>query len=85
MIRSHVFNLNESISGVTYNIVLALPPGTVVTTPSTKVGYVITGYGVADLRFKTTEARAKALIAIAHPDFRSELTAQATEAGVIRS
>jgi len=75
---------NETKSGVTSNIVLALPAGTVVTTPRTEVAYVVTEYGVADLRFKTTEERAKALIAIAHPDFRNELTAQATEAGVIR-
>ena len=75
---------NETKSGVTSNIVLALPAGTVVTTPRTEVAYVVTEYGVADLRFKTTEERTKALIAIAHPDFRNELTAQATEAGVIR-
>ena len=54
------------------------------TTPRTEVAYVVTEYGVADLRFKTTEERATALIAIAHPDFRNELTVQATEAAVIR-
>lgn len=51
-----------------------LPPGSVVTTPRTCVQYVVTEYGVADLRYKSTLERAKALIAIAHPDFRGELS-----------
>lgn len=33
----------------------------------------MTEYGVADLRYKSTLERAKALISIAHPDFREEL------------
>lgn len=37
------------------------------------MGYVVTEYGVADLRGKTVEERAKALIAIAHPDHRQTL------------
>lgn len=77
-------SVNETKADVSSNIVLALPTGTVVTTPPTEVAYVVTEYGVADLRFKTTEERAKALIAVAHPDFRNELAAHATEAGVIR-
>lgn len=43
------------------------------TTPRTFVQYVVTEYGVADLRFKSCRERGKALIAIAHPDFRKEL------------
>ena len=50
-----------------------LTPGGVVTTPRTFVQYVVTEYGVADLRFKSCHERGKALIAIAHPDFRKEL------------
>ena len=34
----------------------------------------MTEYGVADLRYKSNRERAKALVAIAHPDFREELT-----------
>ena len=33
----------------------------------------MTEYGIADLRGKTNQERAKALINIAHPDFRNEL------------
>ena len=50
-----------------------LTPGGAVTTPRTWVQYVVTEYGVADLKYKSTLERAKALIEIAHPDFRAEL------------
>lgn len=56
-------------------IVPALTPGSVVTTPRTWVQYVVTEYGVADLKYKSTLERARALTAIAHPDFRAELAA----------
>lgn len=51
----------------------SLPLGSIVTTPRTFVQYVVTEYGVADLRYQSDHERAKALIAIAHPDFRKEL------------
>ena len=57
-------------------IVPRLAPGSVVTTPRTCVQYVVTEYGVADLKYKSTLERARALIAIAHPDFRRELERQ---------
>ncbi len=44
-----------------------------VTTPRNDVRYIVTEYGVADLRGKTLGERAEALIAIAHPKFRDEL------------
>lgn len=50
-----------------------LPLGSIVTTPRTWVQYVVTEYGVADLKYKSVLERAAALIAIAHPDFREEL------------
>ncbi len=65
-------------SGVLHSkIKPVLSPGAVVTTPRTYVQYVITEYGVADLRYKSTWERALALIAIAHPDFREELLREA--------
>lgn len=51
-----------------------LNPGTHVTTSKNDVNYVVTEYGVAQLRGRTAQQRAKALIAIAHPKFRDELT-----------
>lgn len=54
-------------------IVGQLPPGSAVTHPRHSVQYVVTEYGVADLRGKTLEERAEALITIAHPDFQEQL------------
>ena len=54
----------------------AAGPRQVVTTPRTCVQYVVTEFGVADLKYKSTVERARALIAIAHPDFRRELERQ---------
>lgn len=47
--------------------------GSIVTTPRHQVDVVITEFGVAELAGKTVRARAAALAAIAHPDFRAEL------------
>ena len=54
-------------------IVSRLDEGACVTTSRNDVHYVVTEYGVADLRGKTLRERARALIAVAHPDFRKEL------------
>ncbi|MEJ8852962.1 acetyl-CoA hydrolase/transferase C-terminal domain-containing protein [Variovorax robiniae] len=58
-------------------IVPVLSPGTHVTTSKNDISYVVTEYGVAQLRGKSAKQRALELIGIAHPAFRSELTDQA--------
>jgi acyl-CoA hydrolase len=58
-------------------IVPSLAPGTHVSTSKNDVNYVVTEYGVAQLRGKSAKQRARELIAIAHPNFRAELTEQA--------
>jgi 4-hydroxybutyrate CoA-transferase len=58
-------------------IVPALAPGTICTLPRTFVHHVVTEYGIATLKGKSQRERARELIAIAHPDFRSELTSAA--------
>lgn len=60
-------------------IVLDLTPGNVVTTPRSDVMYVVTEYGMVNLKGKCVAERAKALISIAHPDFREGLERQAYE------
>lgn len=60
---------NDTIS----RIVPTLSPGTHVTTSKNDINYVVTEYGVAQLRGKTAQQRCAALIGIAHPDFRGEL------------
>ena len=54
-------------------IVPMLTSGTHATTSKNDVNYVVTEYGVAQLRGKSAKQRAQALIAIAHPHFRAEL------------
>ena len=60
-------------------IVPTLAPGTFVTTTKNDVNYVVSEYGVAQLRGKTAKQRAEALIGIAHPHFRAELRAAARQ------
>lgn len=55
----------------------SLAPASVFTLPRTFVHYVVTEYGIASLKGKSLRERARELIAIAHPDFRAELTNEA--------
>jgi len=65
------------------NIVPVLELGDMVTVPATDVSYVVTEYGMVNLKGLSVWQRAKALISIAHPDFREELTKAAVKAGFI--
>ncbi len=60
-------------------IVLDLTKGNVVTTPRTDIMYVVTEYGMVNLKGKSVAERAKAMISIAHPNFREDLERQAFE------
>jgi len=60
-------------------IALSLTPGNMVTTPRTDMMYVVTEYGIVNLKGKSVPERALALISIAHPDYREALTRQAYE------
>ena len=64
-------------------IVPSLSPGTHVTTSKNDVNYVVTEYGVAQLRGKSAQQRARELISIAHPRFRADLTEQAKRLNLI--
>jgi acyl-CoA hydrolase len=50
--------------------------------PEHCVDWVVTEYGAVRLKFLNLEFRAKALIQIAHPQFREELTRQAIANGL---
>jgi len=54
-------------------IVPMLKQGAGVVTTRNHVRYVVTEYGIADLYGKTIRQRARALIDVAHPEFREEL------------
>lgn len=60
-------------------IVTSLKQGAGVVTTRNHVHYVVTEYGVAALYGKTIRERALALINVSHPQFRDELTREATE------
>ena len=60
-------------------IVLELTAGNIVTTPRSDTMYVVTEYGIANLKGRSVEERARALISLAHPDFREGLERQAHE------
>lgn len=70
---------NDEVS----KIVLSFAPGNVTTVGRYDTQYIVTEYGVANLRYKTERERAKALIAIAHPKFRDELTFEAKKIGLL--
>lgn len=70
--------------GAISRIVPTLHPGAGVTTSRAHVHYVVTEYGVANLHGLDLEERARALIGIAHPDFRTDLERAAREHRLIR-
>jgi len=59
--------------GTISRIVPILNEGACVTTSRNDVHYVVTEFGIADLRGKTTRERANLLINITHPNFRDQL------------
>lgn len=54
-----------------------LSPGAIVTDPRTATHMLVTEYGIADMKGKSTWERSEALIKIAHPDFRDMLVQEA--------
>lgn len=62
-------------------IVANLAPEMLVTTPRHQIDIVITEYGAAQLQGMTVRERAEALVGIAHPDVRDELSAAAAKVG----
>ena len=69
--------------GAVSRIRATLTPGSMVTTLKNTVDHIVTEHGVADMRGRSISQRAAALIAIADPAFRDELTAQATALGYL--
>ena len=60
-------------------IVPFLKEGAGVVSTRAHIHHIATEYGIVDLYGKNLAQRAKALISIAHPDFREELSKQAYE------
>ena len=69
--------------GTVSRIVPTLENGAMVTTSKNDVDHVVTEFGVAKLRGQTARQRATAMIRVAHPDFRAELTEAAKRMNLI--
>ena len=69
--------------GKVSTIVPALPEGTAVTLHRSSVDVVVTEHGIARLRGRTVRERVRELTAVAHPDFRAEITAKAKALGYL--
>lgn len=64
---------STAADGKISRIVSTLDQGAIVTTTRTDIHFVVTEYGIADLRGRSLPERAEALIQIAHPRFREKL------------
>ncbi len=74
-----IFAMTSTTAKGVSKITPFLNQGAGVTTTRAHVHYVVTEYGVTNLFGKNLKQRAKALIEIAHPNFREELTREAFE------
>lgn len=72
-------------SGARHSRILpSLSQGTVVTDPRSTPQYIVTEYGMVNLKGKSTWQRAEALISVAHPDYHEELIRAAEKQGIWR-
>ena len=71
--RSIIAMPSTAKHGLVSRIVSLITEGSAITTPRNDVNYVVTEYGIAQLKGKTIKERAVALIKIAHPKFRPML------------
>jgi len=71
--RSVICFPSTAAKGTVSRIVPFVNPESAITDSRNDVMYIATEYGVVNLWGKTVEQRAKALISIAHPDFREKL------------
>ena len=81
--KSFIAFTSTAKGGTISKIKPILTPGAIVTTSKNDVDYIVTEYGIAHLRGEPLSVRAKNLIAIAHPDFRDELSFAAKKQGIL--
>jgi 4-hydroxybutyrate CoA-transferase len=70
---------STALDGKVSRIVPRFEAGTVIMIPMIYLDYIVTEYGIANLDCKSRRERAEAIISVAHPDFRDELTQAARE------
>jgi len=81
--KSFIAMYSTAKNGSLSKIRPTLTPGSVVTTTKNDVDHIVTEFGVTRLKGKTAGQRAKALIGLAHPAFRDELTMEARKMNLI--
>jgi acyl-CoA hydrolase len=77
--RAFIVLPSTACGGTVSRIRSTLTPGSMVTTLKNTVDHIVTEFGVADMRGRSIRQRARALIDVAHPDFRDELERSARE------
>jgi acyl-CoA hydrolase len=77
--RAFVVLPSTALGGTVSRIRATLTPGSMVTTLKNTVDHIVTEFGVADMRGRSIRQRARALIDVAHPDFRDELERSARD------
>ena len=82
--RSVIALPSTAAGGTISRIASVLSPGAGVVTTRAHVHYIVTEYGAANLRGRSLRERAQALIAIAHPDFREQLSRDAFDVWGLR-
>ncbi len=75
--KSFIAFYSTTQGGKVSRIVPKLHSGTVITTPRMDTHYLVTEYGITDLKGKSVRERALAIIQLAHPDFREDLLLEA--------
>lgn len=81
--KSFIAFTSTAKGGTISKIKPILTPGAVCTTSKNDVDYIVTEFGIAHLRGHSLGERTRQLIAIAHPDFRDELTFEAKKRGIL--
>ena len=81
--KSFIAFTSTAKGGTISKIKPILTPGAICTTSKNDVDYIVTEYGIAHLRGRSLSDRTRQLIAIAHPDFRDELTFEAKKRGIL--
>ncbi len=74
----------DKAGNVKSRLVPTLSPGSIVTDTRANIHYLVTEYGIVNLKGLATWQKAEAIISVAHPDFRDELIEEADKMHIWR-
>lgn len=81
--KSFIAFASTAKNGTVSKIRPTLASGAIVTTSKNDVDFIVTEYGIAQMRGCSLKERTKQLISIAHPDFRDELAFEARKMNIL--